>query len=96
MFYRNYNKTKKLFKKEDYKKIDFYTAEFGSIEDLTVFELELHHKKFTQKIKDYNDTLDGLEQIYSLYQMFLSKIKHFKGTEQNLAEYANNHNIKLK
>jgi len=96
ILYRTYNKTKELLKKEDYTKIDYYTHEFGTIEGLTVFELELHRKKFTQKIKDYNDTLDGLEQVYSLFQMYISKIKHYRPTEENLRNHMQNHHGKVK
>lgn len=88
--YRVYDKTKEMKAKENYKKMDYLSSYFGSIEQLTVFELEMHRKYFINKIEDFTDNLNGLPQLYAIYALIVGDIRHFYPTEINLNRFQNN------
>jgi len=91
LVYRVYNKSKEIETKKDFEKIEEYAQEFNGYHALTVFEMEFRRKYFTQKIKNYRDTLEGLTQIFSLFQLTASKISHFYPTQENLKHFDSNH-----
>ncbi|MCB5268138.1 MAG: replication initiation factor domain-containing protein [Candidatus Cloacimonetes bacterium] len=87
--FRVYDKTKEMKVKESFLKMDYLGKYFGSIENLVVFEYEMQRKMFLKKIDNFQDNLDGLVQIYGLYQLLIGSIRFFENTDSNMNAYRN-------
>jgi hypothetical protein len=87
--YRHYNKTKELREKNDYTKINIFSDIFGSTKNLYTYEIELHRKYLSTKLKDLN--IVNVDQMCKIALKTLSTIHHVQDTEYNRKQLKSRH-----
>lgn len=91
--YRHYNKSLELEEKKDYKKMNILSDIFGDLDNLYTFEIELHRKWLSTKLKDLN--IINIDEMCKLAVKCFSLVTHVPDTDYNKFQMKNRHYDKL-
>jgi len=86
--FRLYNKSKELIDKNNHEKQQILNHHFGTLDNLFVYEIELHRKYLRDRCNI--DTLAQIDKLNSVVYTLFSSLQFCEDTEENVINIKNN------